>query len=261
MKNKGKQKPVEKIFVPNEIFEDLINNDKLTLVQNRAFTYSYYYMISSLYRYCKYMGDKMYSQADIKEGLGYSSTNKKLDFIIKKDGVLDDMGYTSTTTDFPMQWYLEEDTNHPLFRSIMELKDSEEYSEMLKDKNYKNFKVKYPIKAFYRDGIVKQVFDGSFYDKSNTHMITTKRFDKIIETSGVMGFYVYGFIKYKSDKFSKGYQVPIRTFSEIMKMDVRMLMSIIKELESNGFVRAIRQKYVHDTKGNEANIYIALEDL
>ncbi|NBI28631.1 hypothetical protein [Chengkuizengella marina] len=196
------------VFMPNEIFNDLSSD--LTNSSHIAFSYSYYYLISYLYRYCKYI-DKHYDPSTIKQILSYSSTNKTLDYLIKKNGVLDQLKYTNTIKDYPLQWSLEDG----IVDFIM-------YSETLKEANKitmaKNQKVKKPLKCFFRAGeqCEEGEYDGTFYDISNTHLIPFEVFLECFSNSqlGCEEFYLYGFLKHLNDKFPEGVQLSINSISE-----------------------------------------------
>ncbi len=246
-------KHVEKVYIPNEIFDDLGKSEKLKSSSSKAFAYSYYYYITYLYRYCKYRGDKMFTQTDIKEALGYSTVNKTLDYIMKKGGVLDAIGYTKTISDVPMRFYYDEGTYKPLFEMLSEMNNSGMYEET--KVNVKNFRVKYPVKAFYRDGIEKDIFDGSYYNIAHTHEVSHQVFDNIIQNSGTLGAYVYGYVKAKSFLFNNNYQIPIKKFSDEIGISIKTLSEKLNDLEDLGHMRIYRQKYIHGKENQEANTY------
>jgi hypothetical protein len=185
-----------------------------------------------LYQFSIY-GEKRIKQSDIKQILGYNSNDQRIDYIIKENGVLDKLGYTKTEKDFPIQtiydWELK-------FVMYSELKDQDVKF------NDRNFKIKKPIKAFYRDedSYKEQIFDGTFYDVSDTHAIELDKFYKIVDQIGVNGFFVYGFMKYKCDKF-KNYTRSIQQISEEIGLSERTVYKILGELkefidiQSNGY--------------------------
>jgi hypothetical protein len=83
-----------KIFMPNEIFKQLIECEWIhpdARSPHIAFAYTYYYLICVLYRYCLYEleGGGYLTRKQIKVILGYSKDNKTLDYLIKEHGVLD----------------------------------------------------------------------------------------------------------------------------------------------------------------------------
>jgi hypothetical protein len=236
--------------MPNEIFEDL--NTNIENVNHRAFAYCYYYYVTYLYRYCKYQADQKNTQADIKQFLGYSPVQKKVDYIIKKDGVLDLIGYTLTTTNYPVNWYVDE--NHLLrFDTISEVK-SKATIPIISDRN---FKVKYPLKCFHRtDESEKEcIIDGTFFEVSNTHLIDFDSFKFMMgcEDLGVNAMYICAYLKYKNDKFEK-YQVSFSNLAKELDISKTTLAKYIEKLEDHGFLKIYHQKF-EKGKNGEANIY------
>lgn len=95
-KNSKSKKSLE-ILIPNDIFKkinDLRNiNDKELSGSHKCFAFA-------IYALCKVMNSKgTYKKiSEIKELWGYSSANKSLNELIKRDGILDKSGITSTKT-------------------------------------------------------------------------------------------------------------------------------------------------------------------
>jgi hypothetical protein len=246
----------ETIYMPNEIFPDL--QAVLDSSKHIAFAYSYYYYICYLYRYCRYIenGNKQTQQL-IKERLGYAANNKHVDYIIKKDGLLDQAGYTRTTTDFPISWTFDAEGKRLKFETISQLKESDEsYSQLYNDRN---FKIKIPLKGFYRSqGDEGGIYTGTFYDVSNTYGIPYSTFKDIIEDDklGVMGFYLYGFLKYKCAMFRNGYQASRYVLADETK--IAGAASIVKytyALYAKGFIDIERKVFILENAEKEANIY------
>jgi hypothetical protein len=189
-----------KVFMPNEIFEDLsILHDKGG--SQVAFAYSFYYLTTWMYRYCKY--DKMNSGiADIKELLGYHRDNKKINYIIKKGGALDQLGYTESSTDYPIAWSYEQDELE--FTYLSELDD---YSQkIIRERTGRNYKIKKPFKAIWRtaDSYSEGYQDGTFYAIENTHLIPFDVFLYCMENDiGVVGFYLYSYLSYRCQLFKQ----------------------------------------------------------
>lgn len=249
------KKAIKHVYLPNETIYDLqlhIENSSQT-----AFAYSYLYYITYLYRYCDYIdenGEKV-TQRRIKEYLGYSPKNKKLDYIIKKGGILDTLQYTLTTTDYPLQ-FLYDSNNLISFETIADYKDN------IKNINDRNFKVKYPIRAFHRSprAILSRSLTGTFYDVSNTHRIDYDAFKGILENPklGCVAFYIYGFLKQKNNMFRSGYQ---RSFEKIgleLSMSDKTVRKYIDLLEEYGYLRVERKFFnLHANLEDEleANIY------
>jgi hypothetical protein len=77
------------------------------------------------------------------------------------------------------------------------LSDMDEMKDMFN--RGKNYKIKVPVKALNRNGE-----EGTFYDISYTHEMGFDLFNKCMETElGCTGFYLYGYLKYRCDKFGE----------------------------------------------------------
>lgn len=176
------------IYMPNEIFEDL--RDNIKSAKHVAFAYSYYYYVAYLYRYCEWCKDEYVTQSLIKEALGLSSIEKRVDYIIKKDGVLDTLGYTETTVECPIEWEL--DVMNSLTFTITSITEN-------------GYKIKCPTKCFFRSKATrgKNLLDGTFYDVYETHKINYEVFEKCMDNDelGVNAFFIYSYIKHKNDLF------------------------------------------------------------
>jgi hypothetical protein len=244
------------IYLPNEIFSDLQEN--IDNSRQVAFAYSYVYYITYLYRYCKYIDDNglKVTQDRIKEYLGYAPNNKKVNYIIKKDGILDSIGYTMTTTDYPISYYFDDDII--LFNTITDFKDD------IKIGNNRNFKVKIPLRAFHRStrAVLEDDLTGTFYQVENTHRIYFEAFQRILENPhlGVVAFYIYGYLRHKTDLFSNGYQRSSIKLGSDLKMSDKTVRKYVDSLEMYGFLDVDRQ--IFDQFANpedyEANIYKAV---
>lgn len=257
-----------KMFMPNEIFEDLKDkytelypdlmdgeapeNAKSKVVSSHlAFTYSYYYLISWLYRYCKYDSSDI-DVKTIKKALAYSHTTKTIDFIIKKGGVLDQMGYTFTSTDYPVYWEYEQGgefgrETELKFTYSSELIDGED--EGNPDNYFKlrvhgnrgsNFKIKHPVKGLWRtkeseeDGLL----DGTFYDVSKTHLIQFEIFLFCMgnKNLGCTAFYLYSYLKRMNDVFSDGYDVSIPALAYQTGIKERTLIKYLTLLKKHRMI-------------------------
>lgn len=247
-------KSIEHVYMPNEVFIDLqlnIHNSPQT-----AFAYAYLYYITYLYRYCKYIdnnGNKV-TQEDVKEFLGYSRKNKKIDYIIKKGGILDNLQYTETTTDYPLQ-FLYNEHNSIYFETIADFKG------VIRNLNDRNFKIKKPLRAFYRSlrAIEDKELTGTFYEVENTHRIDFDTFNSIMldKNMGAIGFYIYGYLKHKNDIFKMGYQRSFEKMSAELGMSDKTIRKYTTLLESNGLLTVERKVFDInlDEEEYEANIY------
>lgn len=247
----------EIIYLPNEIFTDL--QSKLDTSKHIAFAYSYYYYISYLYRYCKYLDDHgRQTQQQIKAVLGYAATNKSVDFIIKRGGILDQLGYTETTTDFPLSWSYDSETMELRFETILVLKQwDDSYSQMFNDRN---FRIKKPLKAFNRqqeDSHDERT--GTFYNVHNTHGIHYDIYNGIIQQFGCMGFYLYGFLKHKCDIFG-GYQASQYVLCDKLRItSSSTLFKYTNLLRDAGYIQIERKQFYPNSNDRVANVYKIVE--
>lgn len=257
-----------KIFLPNEIFQDLTCIDKST---HRAFAYAYYYYTCYLYRYALFTqpDDSKITQKDIKQKLGYSPVEKRIDYIIKKGGVLDTINYTSTTTDYPLMYVWNGVKEEPEFIMSSEYKNEckNDYKNNSKglEINNRNYKVKFPVKAFFRqpEDEQRQIYNGTFVEISNTHGISYSVFEKIMANPNLecIGLYLYGFLRHKCSPFGKtGYQRSSGKIGEELGLSKRTTIKYLKELEDGGYIYVNHKPFVLDSKeeDREANIYRVL---
>jgi hypothetical protein len=240
-----------KIFLPNEIFVDLkksIHNSP-----HLAFTYSYTYFITWQYRYAKHITAKgIIDNARIKEILGYNATTKGLDYITKKNGILDRIGYTETVKDFPTSWTFED--------SILEFDMYSENKENLTHLNLsRKFSVKYPVKSFHRYD--QEVEDGTFYEFENTYCIPFEVFMYCMcnEEIGTIGFYLYSYIKRMNNLYSDGWDVSFEGMINETKLPDSTLEKYLDQLRKYRLVEAIHnQEYFCrglSLKERKANTY------
>lgn len=229
------------IFIPNEIFNDLqvLRNNGSSHI---SFAYSYYYLINWLYRYCKY--DSAYTLIDqkkIKEILRYNPNYKKVDYITKNQGILEELGYIKTVSDFPLFWDYEEGE----FLEFTYLNQMDDTFIEYYDKP-RNFKLKYPIKSFTRFPLDKEYAtdykegyeDGTYHEIDNTHLI---EFDVFLfcmsnESIGCSGFYLYSFLKHMNDMFN-GYDVSLEELSEQTGIKSRSLDKYLDVLKKFNMIQ------------------------
>jgi hypothetical protein len=201
----------------------------------------------------------MITAKEIKQKLGYSPINKKVDYLIKRDGVLDEIGYTETISDFPVSWELTQ-YNSPVFTPISEYKNA--YPEMFKKNDISyivinpNFKVKKPVKAFYRtrESIDNNIVDGTFYEPFNTHAITYDVFDFFMNNDklGAVGFYIYGYLKYKCETCGGSYSSPLTRLENELKLSHMTILKYTSVLENEKYLDIDHKDYVVGFKKGES---------
>lgn len=247
------------LFMPNEIFNEL----KKSLRGNSShisFAYSYTYLTTWLYRYAKY-GDKnmIIDQKKLKEILGYSPSYKKVDFIIKKDGLLEQMKILETTTDYPVFWIFEDKYEGVKFEYLSDFKDDEMYPYIHIGKN---FKVKRPIRAFTRHVYDEESIelyenegyeDGTFYELHNTHLIPFEVFLYSMSNKdvGVIGFYLWSYLKMKCQIYNGGYDV---SFDEL-EIETGISRSTVAK-----YLKSLKQYRMVSFYHNQECFSLALKD-
>lgn len=251
-------------YMPNEIFDDLLGN--IGKSPHRAFAYSYYYLTSWLYRYAKY-GTQDINVKVIKQLLGYSPNNETMNYIIKRNGLMDLMKYTETTKNYPIGWELIEDKadKAPVFSLI---EDAEYYIKHdIQEGRGTNYWVKYPVKHMYRE---EEDYNaghqtGVFFNISDTHHIRFETFIHCmsIKELGATGFYLYAYLKNKNQLFDGGYDVSMIKLSLDMDIPHRSLARYLDALKKYKLIDVIHnQEYFSkgiDDNDRKANTYITNE--
>jgi hypothetical protein len=202
------------VRLPNSIFRDLStsikNKSGSTNIQQVAFAYVYLVTTAFLYKYAHFVNidNGTYIQnSDIKELLGYNRSTKTIDKVIKKNGILDELGLTTTTKDYPVRFVMnpEENVNGiPLreFITIDELNVNDiNYTTIKGIVKNRNYEVKEPL--FLTTGYEGSDY-GTLYGIERTHEITLKEFMAFIFDEGLnnIDFLIYGFMKSRC----KGYK-------------------------------------------------------
>jgi hypothetical protein len=191
-----------KVCLPNEIFHNLDNIVCPNFsFRHRAFAYSFYYLCCYLYRNAKYGSihplSNLYSIQLLELMYG---DRKSVNYITKRNGLLDQIGYTESENDFPINIVVENG----------QLVDFEMYREQDMLIKYainvpKNFICKKPVKAFKRE-LDNPFYDGTnngtFFEYENVHWIDFPIFAKCMSmgSKGIEIFYAYGFLL-KNEKY------------------------------------------------------------
>lgn len=227
------------VQMPNEIFEDFSKAD-FKSYNHKCFAYAYYYLVTYLYRNALYGGNTTdYSQHKIINV--FTSKKSSLTYITKSGGLLDEIGYTRTTTDYPVSYYMED--------GILEfglIKNLRKKLHGLEEGHSPSLNVKEPVKAMDRfDG---EHYTGTFYSFQNTHKIDVNDFIRIISDGklGHVGLYLYGYISMMCDRFPGGYQVSNATLGEVVECSESTIKRYARQLEVVGLLKSKRK--VHGEK-------------
>lgn len=209
------------VRIPNGIFRDLSstikNRSGSTNIQQVAFAYVYLTTVAFLYKYAHFVDidNGTYMQnSDIKELLGYNRTTKTIDKIIKKNGVLDQLGLTTSTKDYPVQYLIhqEDKINNISVREFVSISDVDanyvNYTIIKGIVKNRNYEIKEPL------FLTTEYYDsdfGTLYSIERTHQITIDEFMSLIfdEELNNIDFLLYGFFKAKC----KGYDKDMRAIA------------------------------------------------
>lgn len=227
---------LENIAMPNEIFDNISEMWKkgsLKSKNHQEFIYSYYYLLAYLWRYALYY-PKGISQGSIKEILGYNSTEKRVNYIMKENGLLDKEGLTISTLDFPVSWELCSEGI-----SFTRFMDYDEFArESLKVNLPKNYIVKEPVIH-----VGDSENEGIFHSSSNCHMIDAKVFGLCLyrKELGLSSFYMYGILKYMRDKNhhfndTEFFNCANETLVEITSWSLKKVIKVTNELQSANLI-------------------------
>lgn len=192
------------LYMPNEVFDDLQRGIEKSV--HIPFAYAYYYLISWLYRYAKY-GNINIDNKMIKRILGYNPTYQEINYLIKKNGILDSMEYTSTVKDYPVSWTFE---NNEL--EFMLLSDfDKEMQKYINGTRSRKYSIKFPTKGFHRQVDTNDILDGTFYEISNTHSVPFEVFAFCMSKKeiGCTGFYIWCYLQMKNQMYENGYDVSL----------------------------------------------------
>lgn len=186
------------IAMPNEIFSDMkewVSKGKLKSIQHQEFVYSYYWLLAYLWRYAMYAEHKI-TQSDIKRILGYNPNEKRLNYIMKKDGLLDEEGYSRATNDFPVSW--RKIGEKELILDMLSEFSEEDRSLLIRFESNR-YLVKEPLKFTGAKG-----GDGIYWNSSNTHIISGEVLHSSMKKgAGCATFFLYGLLTYIRDKSGK----------------------------------------------------------
>jgi Helix-turn-helix domain len=221
------------IQMPNEIFDDL-NQMEFKSWKHKAFAYSYYYLITYIYRNALYgINPEDYSQEKILSSL--VSSYRKLMYITKKNGVLDTAGYTETTTDYPIAVYMDNDIIE--FALIKNLRKE---IPKLRIEHSPRLSIKVPLKAFKR--FEGEDLTGTFYDFQNTHLIKIGDFINIIsnEKLGYVGLYLYAYIKTMANRYGGSLNMTNKRLADHIGCNERTVIKHLKELKKMGYINSKR---------------------
>lgn len=188
----------------NKLFNMLLEmkEEKVIKSTHIPFVYSYLFITGYMHRYGKY-NVYLPRTGEIKELLGFAHNNKAIDYLIKKDGVLDAYDLTETTTNFTLGY---EFTDYKEFKLIT-----------LSDFNELDVAEFRKVHGITNRQTIKIPKGYDFDNNENTTLCDIRVFEFCMKNDdlGVNAFYLYSYLKHMNFKF-KGYDAThIRIASEL----------------------------------------------
>lgn len=234
------QKEKYEIAMPNELFEKLLELKKGGEIKSThiGFTYSYIYLQTYMYRYCTYE-QHVPSVEEIKKMLTYSPKNKEIDYIIKKDGVLEYNQILYTESDFPIMWELDEyeDVNIITIKSFIKEYDYPTFDMWRKERGItRRATCKYP--SFIEEGGKFRELDGTNVNIANTTMLDMPTFMFCMQTDGigVNGFYLYAYLKHQSFKYNDDFRATFNRISRETGMSVKTVQRVMNVMREHNVI-------------------------
>lgn len=224
------------VAMPNKIYPDMkqwLEVGELKSPQHQEFVYCFYWMSAYLWGFAKY-GEYGYTISDIKQMLGYNPNEKRINYIVKQDGLLDQKEYTSTVNDFPVLWSLKDSE-----LSFTMLSDYDVLDQPLvnKFKAYTPF-VKAPLLSIGNDN------DGLYWNAENSHIV---RGDIIVTCMAndklkCAGVYLYGLLLMMRDKNlhfhdTDEFQCAHKTLMDLTGWGDTKTRRIVAELCKDGLIK------------------------
>ena len=215
----------QKMFIPNEIFEQI----QSIKGNHKPLAYSYYYLITWLYRYTKYY-EKPYAQKELKQILGYSMHTKGIDGVIKKNGLLEQLGLVKTTSNYPIDTTYDDEVLEFLYvNDEYKWIDTPEF----KRRHTNRYTIKEPTHGLLKvDAETGEIDSGFFIDIARTFFVPFDVFVFCMSNKdlGCTGFYLWSYIKYKNQIHQGGYDASLRRFAKELGLSAKTIQRYKDEL-------------------------------
>ncbi|WP_144509944.1 hypothetical protein [Bacillus sp. FJAT-22090] len=239
------------VAMPNKIYADMkqwLDEGELKSPQHQEFLYCFYWVIAYLWGFAKY-GEKGFTMSDIKQILGYNPNEKRVNYIIKQDGLLDQKGYTDTVNDYPVLWHMKDGEDI----SFTMLSDYDELDRELvnKFKTPKPF-VKAPLLSIGEDN------DGLYWNAENSHIVRGEIVVACManEKLKCAGIYLYGILLMMRDKNlhfhdTDEFQCSNSTLEKLTRWSNQKVIKVVKGLVEADLI----EKNQKVKKKGEVNVY------
>ncbi len=279
------QEKEQYVYIPNETFKDLVEafKDLGKTSVHIATAYSALYLSNYQWRYAKYVTedgrnitDKLYYNI-----LGFGKPDT-YNYITKKGGLLEEIGYIEKVKDKPCMYTYDEDEYLP--KDVMERMGDTHYKKrwlqgkkplketliflesQMGETISKTWTVNKPIKMYDRyndEDEADQI--GTLDDIDNTHRVDVDVFIFCMTTPelGVEAFYLWSFLKHKCDMF-KTYDCSLDSMVEQTGMTKNRIVDNLKELEKRNMITNDHKPYClnrPEGKKTKANTYGVIKNV
>lgn len=210
-------------------FNKLLAEGDIKNNRHKTFAFSYYCLVSYLWKYSKYGLQEINTQ-DIKRILQVNPSEKRMDYLIKKGGILDLFGFTETTRDFPISTTFDEH-NMIIVKTLKDIR--EDLAKSFLEQYNNRYTCKKPLLQYNRGSKV-----GLMFSKDDVVPVSVFELTRTLlcPEIGFDGFYVYVYIKYRC-KIT--YENPTIFYTELEKnigYEKRRIRELISNLESVGML-------------------------
>jgi len=252
-----------RIYMPNAVFSDLVNCDdfksRKANATHIAFAFSYLYLASYMYRYARFNYFEDYFRENfIDDSVMYKICNISPDsrgtagvsYITKKNGLLNKLNYVRKECDYPIRYkYAEDILGNKNYDQVYWVMLSDIKDELPSDvKLPRARKVNFPVQAIWFDDESENegIENGYFYYSFNTTELDINTFIFCMKHSdiGVVGFYLYSFIKCMNGYYRSEYNSSIEQLVVNTGIKSTKLSEVIKSLEAHNMITNSHNIYV-----------------
>ena len=230
-------------------FNELLAKGDIKNNRHKTFAFSYYCLVSYLWKYSKY-GKQEINTQDIKRILHVNPSEKRMNYLIKKNGVLDLFGFTETTRDFPISTTFD-DSNIITVKTLKNVR--EDLAKSFLEQYNNRYTCKKPLLQYSRGSKV-----GLMFSKDDVIPITIFELTRTLLCPDISfdGFYVYVYIKYRCKMVAYD---SINIFYEELERNIgykkRRIRELINNLELAGMLK-VDSKYCYcDKRISRKNSY------
>ncbi|MFK4433920.1 MULTISPECIES: hypothetical protein [Bacillus] len=249
------EKKGENVYLPNEIFIEFTKH--FNNIKPFSFAYCYYTYLNFLYKYCWYLKDDntIIKQGEIKSFLGYSPDNRSVDKIVKDGGLLEQIGYIKTITDYPINPIYDTETGFVEgYQMASDIREMVHRKELVP---YRGVRVKMPTTLLERSKVIPEneedrEYDGTLYNVANTFNIEFDVFKDIVGNLnlGCNGFLIYSILKSLCGT-KKKFRIPQDELADIYKIRQNTIQEYLRLLEKENYIYVERKmengKYLTNT--------------